>query len=82
MKLWGIARKVDNLGRIVIPMEIRKAMDIKEGDILEINQDNKMLILKKYYTKCVFCGNDEGISKLKGIGVCDECRKKIKDNIK
>lgn len=79
MKLLGIARKVDNLGRIVIPMEIRKAMNIKTGDILEINQQGNMLILNKYYTKCVFCGSEDEISKFNGVGICNECKKKLRE---
>ena len=55
MKSTGIIRKVDELGRIVIPMELRKSMDIKEKDPLEIFTDQGSIVLKKYSNTCVFC---------------------------
>lgn len=79
MKVNGIGRKVDNLGRIAIPIEIRKILDIKEGDIIEINQNDKVILLKKHYTKCVFCGSDKGINMYKDIGICSECIKYLKE---
>lgn len=77
MRLSGIVRKVDPLGRIVIPREIRTVLDINEGDSLEILQENNNVVLRKYYVACVFCGSREGISKFNGVGVCEECRKKL-----
>ena len=79
MKFNGIVRKVDNLGRIVIPIEMRRILDINEGDIIEINQNDKVIFLKKHYTKCVFCGSDKGINRYKGIGICSECIKYVKE---
>ena len=61
MKSTGIIRKVDELGRIVIPMELRKSMDIKEKDPLEIFTDQGSIVLKKYSNTCVFCGEGEDI---------------------
>ena len=78
MKSTGIIRKVDELGRIDIPMELRKAMDIKEKDPLEIFTDNGNIVLKKYSNTCVFCGEGEDIIEFGGKHICPACFKKIK----
>ena len=74
MKESGIVRKVDPLGRIVIPKEIRKVMSINEGDPLEIVKDNNGILLKKYNKGCIFCGSDKNIIEFKGMLVCKECK--------
>ena len=58
MKSTGVVRKLDNLGRIVIPIELRKTMDIAVKDTLEIFTEGDQIILKKYHPACIFC-NDE-----------------------
>ena len=75
MKESGIVRKVDPLGRIVIPKEIRKVMSINEGDALEIVKDNNGILLRKYHSACIFCGGDRSIVEFKGMLVCTECKK-------
>lgn len=55
MKCTGIVRRVDDLGRVVIPMELRKTMDIKEGDPLEIFVDGDRIIFRKYQPGCMIC---------------------------
>ena len=77
MKASGIVRKVDPLGRIVIPKEIRKVMSINEGDPLEIVKDNNGILLKKYNKGCIFCGSDKNIIEFKGMLVCEECKKAL-----
>ncbi|HBP64863.1 MAG TPA: AbrB family transcriptional regulator, partial [Desulfosporosinus sp.] len=57
MKSTGIVRKVDELGRIVLPMELRRTLGIAEKDAMEIYVDQEKIILKKYEPACVFCGN-------------------------
>ena len=57
MKSTGIVRKVDELGRIVLPIELRRTLDINEKDALEIYVDEESIMLKKYQPACVFCGN-------------------------
>ena len=75
MKESGIVRKVDPLGRIVIPKEIRKVMSINEGDALEIVKDNNGILLRKYTRGCIFCGSDENIIEFKEMLVCTVCKK-------
>lgn len=78
MKSTGIVRKVDELGRIVIPMELRKTMDIKEKDPLEIYVDGNNIILTKYHSACVFCNSSDDVVDYNGKFICAECLKKIK----
>ena len=58
MKSTGIIRKVDDLGRIVLPIELRRTLDIAERDELEIYMENDQIILRKYEPSCVFCASD------------------------
>lgn len=78
MKAVGIVRKLDTLGRIVIPMELRRSFDLKIGDPIEIFVEDGSIILRKYQTCCVFCGEDDGVSKVHGKNVCKACLDKIK----
>ncbi len=73
MKSTGIVRKVDELGRVVIPIELRRTLDIEEKDSLEIYVDGEKIILKKYEPACVFCGNANGVVHFKGKNVCKNC---------
>ena len=75
MKSTGIVRKMDQLGRIVIPVEVRRTFDIQEADSLEIYVDNDRIILRKYEPacSCVFCGSGDNVISHKGKMVCKEC---------
>lgn len=73
MKTTGIVRPVDGLGRIVLPIEIRRNLDIEERDQLEIYLEGDRIILQKYEPACVFCGNSTGLSEYRGKNVCREC---------
>lgn len=73
MKSTGVVRKVDELGRIVIPIELRRTMGIEEKDALEIYVDNEKIILKKYEPACIFCGNAEDVANYKGKNLCKAC---------
>jgi len=73
MKSTGIVRKVDELGRVVIPIELRRTLEIEEKDALEIYVDQNKIILKKYEPACIFCGASENIETIKGRNVCREC---------
>ncbi|AWK51098.1 AbrB family transcriptional regulator [Clostridium beijerinckii] len=77
MKESGIVRKVDPLGRIVIPKEIRKVMSINEGDPLEIVKENNEILLRKYRRGCIFCGGNKSIIKFREMLVCNECKKAL-----
>ena len=73
MKSTGIVRKVDELGRIVLPIELRRTLDIAERDELEIYLDEDKVILKKYEPSCIFCGSSCGLVTYHGRNVCMEC---------
>lgn len=76
MKCTGIVRRIDSLGRLVLPKEIRDAMDINEAPI-EILIDNDTIVLRKYQPSCVFCGSFDNVEQYKGKLVCEECRKEL-----
>ncbi len=77
MKSTGIVRKVDELGRIVIPIELRRNLDIDIRDSLEIFVDNEQIILKKYNPACVFCGQAKDVETYKDKKVCLKCAEKL-----
>lgn len=79
MKSTGIVRRVDELGRIVLPIELRRTLDIEIKDPLEIYVDGNTIILKKYEPSCVFCGNAKDIITFNGKNVCPNCINKIKE---
>lgn len=70
---------MDELGRIVLPKELRNTLDIKEKDSLEIYVDGDQIILKKYAPACIFCSNAGNIVTFKGKNVCKECLERMKD---
>ena len=80
MKSTGVVRKIDEMGRVVIPMEIRRTLDIKDGDSLEIYIDKEDIIFRKYQPSCIFCGNCENIEFLLGKRICHDCIERLKDN--
>ena len=73
MKSTGIVRKVDELGRIVLPIELRRTLEIDEKDSLEIYVDGNSVILRKYLPSCVFCGEADGVTVFKGKNICQKC---------
>lgn len=73
MKSTGIVRKVDDLGRIVLPIELRRVLDIEDKDPLEIYVDDDAIVLKKYQPACVFCASSEDVVIYKGRNVCKHC---------
>lgn len=73
MKSTGIVRKVDELGRVVLPIELRRTLGIDEKDALEIYVDQEKIILKKYEPACVFCGNASDVQVFRSKNVCREC---------
>jgi len=77
MKSTGIIRKVDDLGRIVLPIELRRMLDIAERDELEIYMENDRIILQKYEPACIFCGSSRNLIKFSEKNVCRECVKKM-----
>ncbi|AWK52529.1 AbrB family transcriptional regulator [Clostridium beijerinckii] len=77
MKASGIIRNVDPLGRVVIPKEMRKVLNINEGDPIEIVKVNNDVVLRKYSKGCIFCGSDKDISDFNNVPVCSGCRKTL-----
>lgn len=77
MKSTGIIRKVDELGRVVIPIEIRNKLDIAEKDPIEIYVDGASVILKKFVPNCLFCGSSKKLVDYNGKLVCESCIKEL-----
>ena len=80
MKSTGVVRRVDELGRIVIPIELRRTLDIAEKDALEIYVDGEQIILKKYEPACIFCGDARNVINYKGKNICQSCLEEIRVN--
>ena len=78
MKATGIVRKVDELGRIVLPIELRRTLDIAEKDALEIFVDGSSIILKKYRPSCIFCDSTRDVVVFKGKNICPKCLAELK----
>lgn len=78
MKSTGIVRKVDELGRVVIPIELRRTLQIAEKDALEIYVDGEKIILKKYEPACIFCGNADDVHLYKEKNICGTCLDEMK----
>ena len=77
MKATGIVRKVDELGRIVLPIELRRTLNIEIKDPLEIYVDGESIMLKKYQPSCIFCDGMDDIQTFKGKNVCKNCIEKL-----
>lgn len=77
MKSTGIIRRMDELGRVVIPIEIRNQFNIAEKDPIEIYVDGSSIVLKKFEPNCVFCGNTKNLLTYKEKLICDKCSNKI-----
>lgn len=77
MKSTGIVRRVDDLGRIVIPMELRRTLDIGVRDSIEIFTDGDKIILAKYQPDCALCGSGKELTQFKGKNICSGCRSQL-----
>ncbi|WP_346887598.1 AbrB/MazE/SpoVT family DNA-binding domain-containing protein [Clostridium sp. UBA1056] len=78
MKSTGVVRKVDELGRIVIPVELRRTLNIDVKDALEIYVDGDQVILKKYEPACIFCGDARDVINYKSKNICQKCLTELK----
>ena len=80
MKATGIVRKVDELGRVVIPIELRRTLGIAERDALEIYTDEDRIVLRKYVPTCtcIFCGRADDVAPFKGRNICQRCAKELR----
>ena len=79
MKSIGIVRKVDELGRIVLPIELRRTLDSAEKDALEIYVEGSAIVLKKYRPSCIFCDSSKDIRTFKGKNICPKCLRELKE---
>lgn len=77
MKSTGIVRKIDNLGRITLPIELRRNLDVDCGDPLEIYTEASSIVLRKFEPNCVFCGNTKKLVQYKEKNVCEHCRREL-----
>ncbi len=79
MKTPGVIRKMDDLGRIVIPFEMRKAMELDKGDMVEMYLQEDSLVMRKFTISCIFCGETQGLRTYEGKKICTKCIQIIKD---
>lgn len=77
MKSTGITKKIDDLGRIVIPKELLNSVNISKGDIAELFIEGDNIIITKYTKDCIFCGNTQNLHNFKDKNICTDCIKKI-----
>ena len=78
MKTTGMIRQLDSLGRIVLPIELRRTLDIKTKDMLEILVEGNTVVLRKYESNCHFCGGNSGLTSYKDKMICKRCLNEIK----
>ena len=78
MKAAGYLVRVDNLGRIVIPVRIRRSMELETDTCLELFTEEDRIVMRKYQSTCVFCGKDEDLTEYKGKHICKDCLKALK----
>ncbi len=81
MKSTGIVRRVDELGRIVLPIELRRTLGIEEKDRIEIFVDGESIILRKYQPACIFCDNAKDIINYKGKNICPDCIRAMNEKL-
>lgn len=78
MKSTGIVRKVDELGRVVLPIELRNTLTIAPRDAVEIYTEGDSIVLRKYEPACTFCGSSESITEFHGKNICANCMDELK----
>ena len=80
MTSTGIVRRIDSFGRFVLPIELRRTLQIEDNDSLEIFVEDNTIVLKKYQPACIFCGNARDITLYKGKNICSECIRTLQEN--
>lgn len=81
MKSTGIVRKIDNLGRVVLPIELRRIFDIDKEDPVEIFVDDNYIMLKKYQPACIFCNDAKDVVNFRGKNICVKCLEEMKSKV-
>lgn len=79
MRLMGAVRKVDDLGRVVLPSDIRKVLDIQPQDSVELFVEDDSVILQRFMPNCLLCGGVENLVRFRGKNICSVCRKALGD---
>jgi transcriptional pleiotropic regulator of transition state genes len=82
MKATGVTRAVDPLGRVCIPIELRRTFDINIGDSMEIFTNDEGIFIRKYNPGCVLCGSLENVHTVDGVKICKKCAEKIAKAVK
>ena len=77
MKKTGIIRRLDKLGRVVLPIELRRGLDWNEHDRVEIFLEDERVVLQKYEPNCLFCSGTKNLKEFRGKPVCARCAEKI-----
>lgn len=77
MRTKGNVRAIDELGRIVVPIEFRNSLDIKSGDLLRMELEGEKIVLQKNTPSCLFCGAETALTKFEGKTICIDCIRKI-----
>lgn len=77
MKSLGIVRRIDSFGRVVLPMELRRLMDLDQDSAVELYVDGENIILHKYNPACIFCGSFDSLKTFEGKAICESCSKRI-----
>ena len=78
MKATGIVRRIDDLGRVVLPVDLRRALGLEIRDPVEVFVDEDAIILRKYQLSCVFCGSSKDTTLFRSKPICPECRRQLK----
>ena len=81
MTSTGIVRRIDSVGRFVLPIELRRTLQIEDNDSLEIFVEDNTIVLKKYQPACIFCGNARHVNSYKGKNVCTDCIQNLQNTI-
>ena len=79
MKATGIVRKIDELGRVVLPIELRRTMNLEVRDPVEIFMDGDSIVLRKYETACLFCGGTHNLTTFRGKHICGDCLRQLQE---
>ena len=80
MKATGIVRRIDELGRVVLPIELRRTMNLEVRDPVEIFMDGDSIVLRKYEAACLFCGDSRQLTVFRGKQICAECLRQLKES--
>ena len=79
MKATGIVRKIDELGRVVLPIELRRTLNLEVRDPVEIFMEGDAIVLRKYEAACLFCGGTRQLTVFRGKQICADCLKQLRE---